>query len=61
MLLTRNLLYTALTRAKKLLIIVGNPKIVEYMIQNSDSRKRNTRLSIQIKIIKQLAFSKERV
>ena len=46
MLLTRNLLYTALTRAKQLLVIVGNPKVVEYMIQNSDSRKRNTRLNI---------------
>lgn len=43
-LLTRNLLYTGITRAKKLLIIVGNEKVVDYMIQNVDSKKRNTGL-----------------
>lgn len=42
MLLTRNLLYTAMTRAKKLLIIVGNKNAVQYMIQNEDNKKRNT-------------------
>lgn len=31
----RNLLYTAVTRAKKLLILVGNPKIVEKMVANN--------------------------
>ena len=44
MLLTRNLLYTAITRAKKLLIIIGSNKIVEKMIANYDSKKRNTGL-----------------
>ena len=33
-LLTRNLLYTGMTRAKKMLIIVGNSNIINYMIQN---------------------------
>ena len=42
MLLTRNLLYTAMTRAKKLLILVGNKNVVQYMIQNEDNKKRNT-------------------
>lgn len=49
MLLTRNLLYTGLTRAKKLLIIIGNEKIVDYMIQNVDSKKRNTGLEYKLK------------
>ncbi len=31
----RNLLYTAVTRAKNLLILVGDPKIVEYMVNNN--------------------------
>ena len=44
MLLTRNLLYTGLTRAKKLLIVIGSEKIVKFMIQNSDTKKRNTGL-----------------
>lgn len=44
MLLTRNLLYTGITRAKKLLIVIGNEKTVEFMIQNVDSKKRNTGL-----------------
>lgn len=44
MLLTRNLLYTAITRAKKLLIVLGEENLVEFMIQNIDSRQRNTGL-----------------
>ena len=48
-LLTRTLLYTAMTRAKKLLILIGNPNIVEFMIQNTDSRKRNTGLEYKLK------------
>lgn len=49
MLMTRNLLYTGLTRAKKLLILVGYERIVEYMIQNVDSKKRNTGLKFKLK------------
>lgn len=36
----RNLLYTAVTRAKKLLIIVGNPKILVTMVNNDKKTKR---------------------
>ncbi len=49
MLLTRNLLYTGLTRAKKLLIVIGNGKIIDYMIRNVDSKKRNTGLEYKLK------------
>ena len=42
MLLTRNLLYTGLTRAKKLLILIGNDNVVKFMIQNADTKIRNT-------------------
>lgn len=48
MLLTRNLLYTGLTRAKKLLIVIGSEKIVKFMIQNSDTKKRNTGLEYKL-------------
>ncbi len=49
MLLTRNLLYTGLTRAKKLLIVIGNDRVIDYMIQNVDSKKRNTGLEYKLK------------
>lgn len=48
MLLTRNLLYTGITRAKKLLIILGEKRVLEYMIQNVDSKKRNTGLAFKL-------------
>ncbi len=51
MLLTRNLLYTAITRAKKLLVVLGSKNTVEFMIQNVDSKKRNTGLKYKIKYL----------
>lgn len=47
MLLTRNLLYTGLTRAKKLLIVIGNKNLIEFMINNCDTKKRNTGLKMK--------------
>lgn len=44
MLLTRNLLYTGMTRAKKLLIVVGSKNLVEFMINNHEIKNRNTGL-----------------
>ena len=52
MLLTRNSLYTGITRAKKLLIIVGSERVVNYMIQNVDSKKRNTGLAYKLEQLK---------
>ena len=40
----RNLLYTAVTRAKKLMIIVGSSKRVDYMIANDRRNLRYTAL-----------------
>ena len=47
-LFTRNLLYTAMTRAKKMLIIVGSNKIINYMVDNIDSKNRMTGLKDKI-------------
>lgn len=52
MLLTRNLLYTGITRARKLLIIVGQDRVVNFMIQNVDSKKRNTGLVYKLQNMK---------
>ncbi|CDE83426.1 MAG: ATP-binding domain-containing protein [Clostridia bacterium] len=49
MLLTRNLLYTAMTRAKKMLIIIGNKNVIDFMINNTDSKKRNTGLEYKLR------------
>jgi len=48
MLLTRNLLYTGITRAKKLLIVIGSKRIVDFMVGNIDSKKRNTGLRYKL-------------
>lgn len=48
MLLTRNLIYTAMTRAKKLLIIIGSKSVVDYMIQNNTTKHRNTGLKFKL-------------
>lgn len=49
MLLTRNLLYTAITRAKKLLVVIGANRIIEFMIQNAESKTRNTGLEYKLR------------
>ena len=43
-LLTRNLLYTGITRAKKMLIVIGEDRIINFMINNTDIKQRNTGL-----------------
>lgn len=48
MLLTRNLLYTGVTRAKKLVILVGEKRIIKQMVNNNTSNKRYTNLSYWI-------------
>ncbi len=57
MLLTRNLLYTGMTRAKKLLIIIGNKNIINFMINNADNKKRNTGLSYKLKEYNKTIYS----
>ena len=40
MLMCRNLLYTAVTRAKRMVIMVGSPHECEIMVKNNDEKKR---------------------
>lgn len=44
MLMARNLLYTAVTRGKKLVLIIGDPRCLRYMIDNNCSDERCTGL-----------------
>lgn len=48
MLLTRNLLYTGITRAKSLAVIVGIPEILNKMVDNNSEVNRNTYLKNRI-------------
>ncbi len=45
MLLTRNLLYTAVTRAKRIVILVGSRQNIRTMVENNTHAKRFTNLS----------------
>jgi len=47
--LSRNLLYTAVTRAKKVVVMIGDGKAVSYAVRNNDSRKRNTTLAERLR------------
>jgi exodeoxyribonuclease V alpha subunit len=42
--LTKNLLYTAVTRAKKMVVLVGSKKIVSYVVGNNFQQQRHTGL-----------------
>lgn len=43
--LQRNLLYTGVTRAKKVLVLIGEKKAVFYAIKNEKTTQRNTKLA----------------
>ncbi len=50
MLLTRNLIYTAITRAKELVVLVGDEEVLRKMIDNNMISSRNSSLSHRMKI-----------
>ena len=48
LLMNKNLLYTAITRAKELVVVVGVPKALQYMITNDKSVSRYSSLKNRI-------------
>ncbi|MDY3052519.1 MAG: ATP-dependent RecD-like DNA helicase [Ndongobacter sp.] len=48
MLLTRNILYTAITRARKLVVLAGSREVLRQMIRNNSVRRRNSSLAERI-------------
>lgn len=52
MLLSRNLLYTAITRAKKLVVLVGDVRYLKQMIQNNRVNARYSNLAFKLNRIK---------
>ncbi|MBQ9767807.1 MAG: AAA family ATPase, partial [Lachnospiraceae bacterium] len=53
LLMNRNLLYTAVTRAKQCVMIVGNAATVNAMIDNTDEMKRYSGLALRIQEMQQ--------
>ena len=49
MLLTRNLLYTAITRAKEIVVLVGDKKCLGYMIGNNKITNRYSGLKTRLR------------
>ncbi len=54
MLLTRNLLYTAVTRARRLVMIVGREAAIDQMIANVNTKKRYSALCWRLKQMMEL-------
>ena len=50
-LLTRSILYTAITRAKRLLVLVGNADAIEYMVKTNARNKRYSALRTRLRMI----------
>ena len=48
MLLTRNLLYTAMTRAKSMVVLVGSEDIIRRMVENNHVARRYTTLALRL-------------
>jgi exodeoxyribonuclease V alpha subunit len=50
MMLQRNLLYTGVTRARKMVVLVGSAKAVAMAVRNNRISERNTRLAERLKV-----------
>jgi len=49
MLLQRNLIYTAITRGRRLVVLVGTPKALAIAVKNNKTQKRYTRLKSRLR------------
>jgi exodeoxyribonuclease V alpha subunit len=48
MLLERNLLYTGVTRGKKLVVVIAQPKALGMAVKNQQSQRRITHLAARL-------------
>jgi exodeoxyribonuclease V alpha subunit len=49
LLLQRNLIYTGITRAKQLVVLVGTPQAMAMAVKNNTPHKRHTRLAHRLR------------
>ncbi|MDK0536555.1 SF1B family DNA helicase RecD2 [Clostridium perfringens] len=60
LLMNRNLLYTGITRAKEMVVVVGIPKALKYMVDNTRSMERYSSLNWRIKeVISNAVFEQD--
>lgn len=55
MIMTRNLLYTAVTRAKRLVVLVGKTENIQKMVANTYTKKRNSCLNKYLQYFQDMA------
>ena len=56
MLATKNLLYTAVTRAKDKVVLIGKKTNIFYMLKNNFEEKRYSALAERLKNLSELIF-----
>lgn len=59
MLLTRNLLYTGITRARELVVLVGTENYMHQMIQNTQIEQRYSGLGDRLNKVRELYFERD--
>jgi len=57
MLLQRNLLYTAITRARRLCVLVGQPYALEIAVRNDRVASRNTGLAERLSSVSKMSMN----
>ena len=55
MLLTRNLFYTAVTRARRMVMLVGREQAVYQMVQNAHISRRYSALTYRLRLLASLS------
>ena len=58
LLLQRNLLYTAVTRARELVVLIGSKKAIAMAVRNNKIARRNTRLAQRLTTLEKTIVSK---
>ena len=56
MIMTRNLLYTAVTRAKKMVVLVGKQENIQKMVNNTYTKKRNSCLNKYLQHFQNMSY-----
>ena len=51
--LQRNLLYTGVTRAKRILVLIGQKRAVRLAVMNNAAVARNTRLAERLQVLRE--------
>jgi exodeoxyribonuclease V alpha subunit len=54
MMLQRSLIYTAVTRGKKLVVLVGSKRAVQLAVRNADAKKRYTWLAERVRAAREV-------